>query len=279
MVTNVSVAPSEPALPQHKLLIGTIQLNEAGCTKAKKEVFVSRCKVWKLKEPEIRQTYETKVKERLANSGTGDGDVEMMWSGLKECWLEVASEVCGKTRGKQRHSETWWWNAEVAELVKRKRQLFQTYGRSKRGKDRVKMEQDKSKYEAAKHATRKGIAKAQEAEQRKFGEKLDEEDSKGTLFRVAKQIVRKNREVVGGGCVKDTDGRMVVEDDEMMEVWRSHYEKLSNEEFPWNREALPVVDAISGPCEEFSIAEVQAAIKKMKNNKAAGPSGIAADIC
>jgi len=56
------------------------------------------------------------------------------------------------------------------------------------------MEQDKSNYEAAKHATRKGIAKAQEAEQRKFGEKLDEEGSKGTLFRVAKQIVRKNRD-------------------------------------------------------------------------------------
>ena len=63
-----------------------------------------------------------------------------------------------------------------------------------------------------------------------------------------------------------------------MEVWRSHYEKLSNEEFPWNKEALPTADAIRGPCEEFSIAEVQAAIKKMKNNKAAGPSGVAADM-
>ena len=37
-------------------------------------------------------------------------------------------------------------------------------------------------------------------------------------------------------------------------------------------------DAIRVPCEEFSIAEVQAAIKKMKNNKAAGPSGVAADM-
>ena len=39
-------------------------------------------------------------------------------------------------------------------------------------------------------------------------------------------------------------------------------------------EALPTVNAIRDPCEEFSIAEVQAAIKKMKNNKAAGPSGV-----
>ena len=49
MVTNVTVISNEPVLPQHKLLMDTIQLKEAGCTKARKEMFVSRCKVWKLK--------------------------------------------------------------------------------------------------------------------------------------------------------------------------------------------------------------------------------------
>ena len=38
------------------------------------------------------------------------------------------------------------------------------------------------------------------------------------LFRVAKQMVRKGKDVVGGGCVKNVDGRIVVEDDELMEV-------------------------------------------------------------
>ena len=104
MVTDVTVKPNEPVLPQHKLLMGTFQLNESGCTKVK-EVFVSRCKVWKLKEPEIRLAYETKVGEHLANSVIGGDDVEVMWSGLKKCLLEVASEVCGKTRGKQRATQ------------------------------------------------------------------------------------------------------------------------------------------------------------------------------
>jgi hypothetical protein len=36
----------------------------------------------------------------------------------------------------------------------------------------------------------------------------------------------KNRDVAGGGCVKSTDGRIVVEDDQLMKVWRKHYEKL-----------------------------------------------------
>jgi hypothetical protein len=61
-------------------------------------------------------------------------------------------------------------------------------------------------------------------------------------------------------------------------VWRAHYEKLSNEEFPWDKGALAGDDEVVGPCEEITIAEVKAAIKKMKNSKAAGPSGVVADM-
>ena len=56
-----------------------------------------------------------------------DNNVEKMWRGLKECFLGVAEEVCGNTRGRQRHSETWWWNDEVAKSVEEKRRLFRIY--------------------------------------------------------------------------------------------------------------------------------------------------------
>ena len=39
-----------------------------------------------------------------------------------------------------------------------------------------------------------------------------------------------------------------------------------------------MADATSGSCEKFTITEVHAAIKKMKNNKAAGPSGVISDM-
>ena len=64
----------------------------------------------------------------------------------------------------------------------------------------------------------------------------------------------------------------------MLEVWRTYYEKLSNEEFQWNKETLPAADATEGPCEKITTAEVQAAIKKMKWSKAAGPSGVVSDM-
>ena len=52
------------------------------------------------------------------------------------------------------------------------------------------------------------------------------------VFRVAKQIVKKNGDVVGESCVMDTSGKIVVEEEKQMEVWREYYDKLSNEEFP-----------------------------------------------
>ena len=44
---------------------------------------------------------------------------------------------------------------------------------------------------------------------------------------MTKQLVNRNRDVVGTNCVKDNDGKIVVEADRLMKVWRSHYEGRS----------------------------------------------------
>ena len=40
---------------------------------------------------------------------------------------------------------------------------------------------------------------------------LDGDDGNGNVFRLAKQLVSKNRDVVGASCVKDNDGKIVVD--------------------------------------------------------------------
>ena len=54
------------------------------------------------------------------------------------------------------------------------------------------------------------------------------------MFRLAKQLVSKNRDVVSASCVKVMMGRFVVEEDKLMEVWRAHYDNISNKEFTWD---------------------------------------------
>ena len=51
------------------------------------------------------------------------------------------------------------------------------------------------------------------------------------MFRVAKQMVNKNRDVVGASCMKYSGGKIVVEKDRLMESWRAHYNGVSNDEF------------------------------------------------
>jgi Reverse transcriptase (RNA-dependent DNA polymerase) len=107
---------------------------------------------------------------------------------------------------------------------------------------------------------------------------LEKEDAKGGLFRVVKQMVKKNRDVVGGGCVRDADGTIVADDAGTMDIWRRHYEKLMNEEFDWDKNNLENVDAVCGPREWISTSAVGAAIAKSKSGKAAGPSGIVVEL-
>ena len=136
----------------------------------------------------------------------------------------------------------------------------------------------KENYNRAKRAAKLAIFNAKNAERLKFCEELEDEDRKGNVFRVAKQLVRKNRDVVGAGCVRDNVGKIVVEEEKLLEVWKEHYDKISNEEFSWDREGLTEVKPVCGPGEKISEVEVEAAIGKMKLGKAAGPSGVVADM-
>ena len=107
---------------------------------------------------------------------------------------------------------------------------------------------------------------------------LDKEEGKGRVFKVVKQTVRKNKDVVGAGCIKDKDGKLVMEEDGIKAVWRSYFDNLLNEEFEWDKEKLGQLQEIYGPSERISVEEVRAAILKAKSGKAAGQTGVAAEM-
>ena len=87
--------------------------------------------------------------------------------------------TCGKTKGIRRHKETWWWNDEVAEVIREKQQLYKIYNKSRKGSDKKKVADDKKKYEEVKRAAKREVSKAQETARKRFGEELDEEDRNG----------------------------------------------------------------------------------------------------
>ena len=200
LVRDVKVVHEE-CIKQHKLLICVLDLKEK-LVRSKVE-FMKRCKVWKLKEAETEGIFRQRVQARVAMQVDKPRDAEGVWKDLKKCILSEAISVCGETKGMSRHKETWWWNDEVAALVQEKKCLFRLCQERCRCVKRCRCE--KENYNRAKRAAKLAIFKAKNAERLKFCEELKDEDWKGNVFRVAKQLVRKNRDVVGAGCVRDNN--------------------------------------------------------------------------
>ena len=83
--------------------------------------------------------------------------------------LEVADEVCGRTKGNQQHSRSWWWNSEVGKVIKEQRRLFKIYDISKKGLDKAKITVSRDSYEQVKRMAKREVLKAQEIKRKKFG--------------------------------------------------------------------------------------------------------------
>ena len=60
-----------------------------------------------------------------------------------------------------------------------------------------------------------------------------------------------------------------MEEDKLMEVWRTHYDKISNEEFTWDRIGFDRCKSCLGLV-KVSIGSVVEANGKMKQGKSAG---------
>ena len=97
------------------------------------------------------------------------------------------------------------------------------------------------------------------------------------IFRLAKQMRRDNQDVIGEKCVKDDSGNLSLDDEAKKVAWKQHYERLLNEEFPWNPDDLSA-DPVAGPAIIITVDMVRSAIARMKLGKAAGPSGIVAEM-
>src|SRR2546425_19580 len=163
--------------------------------------FVGRHKVWQLRETEIRKDFAERVKHREERSE--EGDHESMWKGLKDCLLEETEAVCGKTKGRARHKITWLRNKDTELAVKDKRRTYELWKKSG-------LEVDKVAYRMTKGRSKRVVAKAQDEERQRYCDMLEEADGKGSVFRVAKQMVGLNKDIDASGFVKGVDGRIVV---------------------------------------------------------------------
>ena len=266
LLKDVKVVPGEECITQHKPLVCDFKI------KAKKSIkrkFVPRRKVWKLQDDAVKKDFLEKVVEYRQSCKTAS-NVDGYWKVLKDSLLAASDDVCGWTKGPPRHKETWWWNDKVDDAVKQKRKLWKEW---KQGKI------DKNDYLEAKRKAKRAVYQAKcESERKRFGEIERRDDQKNEVFKIAKAMVKTNQDIVGEQCVKNDEGKLAVTNDDKKQAWQSHYQRLLNTEFEWDRNTLSEEHPVSGPAVRVTKKMVEKAVSKMKNGKAAGPSGIVSEM-
>ena len=176
-----------------------------------------RLKVWKLGEPNVKPEFAWLVTERKDEVFEAD-NIESKWNAMKDVWQKAAEQGCGWTKGPPRHSETWWWNDEVAKATEEKRGCYEIWHKTKTANDQ-------NKYKEARRNARRSVALAQEKTKQELVNELESTAGKKNVYRVAKQMVKSRQDVVEVNCVKDTNGRVLVEKDQVMgngeSIWKN----------------------------------------------------------
>ena len=84
-------------------------------TKKKAKGTRSRLKTWRLRSATEREEFKCEV-EKIVVHGESTQERCFLEHGLKN----AAEKVCERSKGGKKHEETWWWNEQVAEVIKRK---------------------------------------------------------------------------------------------------------------------------------------------------------------
>ena len=169
----------------------------------------------------------------------------------------------------------------MEDAVQKKRARFKVYcalkkEEKKKGGKTAEAKEAKTAYKDAKRVAKRVVWLAKfKAEKEEFATVSPNGEG---VFRIAKQIQRINQDVVGENCVRNDTGELALSDDDKMKAWVEHYARLLNVEFEWPGDELPEVAPTAGLPPSVSSAQIHKALSRMKCGKAAGPSGITAEM-
>ena len=270
-IMDCKVIPGEPVTRQHRLLVMDLRM---GKVRKKKRTTVKKIKVWDLKG-EKKLEYKQKVRERreawqqVVQENGNSREVE--WNEMKTILPEVAAQVCGVTSGiAHRRSDSWWWNSKVQEAIKEKKVMRKV---SDENPDDAQV---RERYNEAKKKAKKVVAQSRSIASKSLYDKLGTLEGEQMIYRIAKTRERAKRDIEECSYIKNRNGNILTEGNDIKKRWKEYFDELLNVENDQGilEEALPIY----GPVENIYREEVKKAIEKMKNNKASGPTGVVIEM-
>jgi hypothetical protein len=215
-----------------------------------------------LKDTIIREKYNITVQNRyqeLMNEGTpqDQDDIEKQWTALRESMTKAAEENLPK---KAREKKQPWMTNEILEKMKKRKKTKNV---------------DPVRYSQLKKEIEKECTKAKEEWWNKKCEEVEQLEAKHesrAMHEKIKEITGQGSRKRGSNCIKDKDGKLLFDEDEIKTRWEEYVSELYDD----NRGDQPEIEDENG--EEVLLSEVEKAIKELKSGKAAGNDMITSEM-
>ncbi|KAL6568984.1 hypothetical protein OROGR_000709 [Orobanche gracilis] len=187
---------------------------------------------------------------------------------------EGAKEVLGESKGNGPSSkDTSWWNEEVKQAIKTKRECYKVLGKCSNN-------ENYERYKKARTEAKKAVRNARSKVNKELYARLDTKEGEKDIYKLARMREKKTRDIGIVKCVKDNDQRILVQDKEIKERWRSYFDTLFNDHQEQDIENLNIPSSMVN--REFKRriqkGEVAMTLKKMGSKKAEGPDGIPIEV-
>ena len=183
----------------------------------------------KLREKEIQNQFREKVLE--SGIMESKGGYEAVANGIRDTARELLGAASGK--GGREDRETWWWNKEVQQAVKEKKE-------AKKQWDGARDDESKERYKKAKKKAKRTVAKVKNKAFQDLYEHLETKEGVNEVFQIAKQRNKNGQDVQQVKVVKSECGEVLVEERRVQQRWREYFEDLLNQENPREREEKSV---------------------------------------
>lgn len=271
--TDVKAITGAELGTDHRLVVADTRIIKP---RKKQSKTYERIAAEKLRDPEVVKCYREVLQTKLQEVNY-DMTLDDLWLHSKTAILSSANEACGIKKIKPQTKNTRWWNDQVQNAVKDKKEAWSQY---RRNKSQACWEEYVRLRNRAKQIVREAKARSWE----EFGREIQgnfEENQRKFWSTISGLRGRKGKQV---RSVQDNNGNLVTNEKEVLKVWQKHYQTtFSLHEYrqyprhdgrrrPRIRENQADSDENDGDIIEED--EVVMAIEKMKLGKAAGRDGI-----